>query len=95
MDVAKIKEDYFTNSDLRTFDFVVSGADQPVWLVQTDGCGAARDDLREWERVFGPGFMGLVAVQDEYNGTLTFPHIGRRADSPGVGHDPIRISHWD
>jgi hypothetical protein len=56
----------FSRHGLQTFDFVIH-REETSWVVFADQPNAAAlRDLREWDRIFGPGFTAVVAtVRDE------------------------------
>lgn len=73
VDVAKVQEGLFARSRLEAFDFVVSAPEGHNWLLYAAPLStAAQDDLREWERIFGPGFTALVADKVENYDDDTF-----------------------
>lgn len=88
VDVAKVQEGLFARSRLEAFDFVVQATEGHNWLLYAAPLSvAAQDDLREWERIFGPGFTALVAdkvEEDDDTFTLAFRTLeGEKVDLAG------------
>jgi len=55
----------FGARDLEPFDVIAHGSDH-AWIVFVgDVSEHTREDLREWEDIFGPGFTALLATQPE------------------------------
>lgn len=61
--VDEAKRALFTGVNLKAFDFVVYAADGPNWLVTCKpfSVPGMADTMREWEKVFGKGFMAVEA----------------------------------
>jgi hypothetical protein len=65
VNVKKAKEKMRTTSRLTAFHFVVyNQTGGPNWLVLARRRPSLADvaDMREWEKVFGDGFMGVMAI---------------------------------
>lgn len=72
VDVAKVQDGLFARTRLEAFDFVVSAPQGHNWLLYAAPLSvAAREDLREWERIFGPGFTALITEELEDDGDLS------------------------
>lgn len=93
VDVHEVHERLFSGAQLELFDFVVQAPEGHNWLLYAAPLSvAARDDLRQWEQVFGLGFHALVAEKidvddgnvDDEAFTLTFRTLdGERVELEG------------
>lgn len=62
MDVDQAKKALFSTAKLRAFHFVVYRKDSANWLLYCSQLrNKMREDLIQWEQVFGQGFMAVVA----------------------------------
>jgi hypothetical protein len=73
VDANKVKAGLFSQERLRLFDFVVHREATSWLLAACDGgpSNALVSDLREWERILGPGFLAVVAGVDD-EGAIKF-----------------------
>jgi len=73
--VDEAKKVLFSGGRLRSFHFVVYRNSGQNWLLYAAGLRReSREDLVQWESVFGPGFVAIVASQDK-DGTLRFRRL--------------------
>ena len=62
VDVAEARRALFCAARLRPFHFVAYQKDGPNWLICAEAETAeVRRDMAEWEKVFGEGFMVVLA----------------------------------
>ena len=62
VDVAEARRALFCAAKLRPFHFVAYQKDGPNWLICAGTVTAeVRRDMAEWEKVFGDGFMAVLA----------------------------------
>lgn len=62
VNVDEAKKALFGGTQLRTFHFVVYRANSLNWLLYAAQLRKeSREDLREWEKIFGPGFVAVIA----------------------------------
>lgn len=66
VNVDEAKRALFASAKLRAFHFVAYRKDGPNWLIfAAKADRQARDDMAEWERVFGEGFTAVLASEAE------------------------------
>jgi len=64
INVDEAKKALFAGAKLRSFHFVVYFKDGKNWLLYTSQLRKeSRDDLRQWEQIFGDGFVAVVGKQ--------------------------------
>lgn len=64
INVDEAKRALFQGAKLRSFHFVVYRKEKANWLVFAARMGPEeRTDMRDWEKVFGEGFVAVVAKQ--------------------------------
>jgi hypothetical protein len=69
VNVEEAKEAIFAGAKLRSFHFVVYRPTGGNWLLWAAALRKGiREDLREWEQVFGDGFLAVVARQAKEGG---------------------------
>jgi hypothetical protein len=63
VDVDEAKRALFQSAKLRSFHIVAYSKEGPNWLIFAASVTAqARRDMAEWEKVFGEGFMAVLAT---------------------------------
>jgi hypothetical protein len=75
VDAHNVQAGLYGADRLTLFDFTVADGDLTWLLYAGDVNQHIRDDLREWERIFGPGFTALIAEEvegDDDTFTLAF-----------------------
>ena len=66
------KRALFASSKLGSFHFLAYAKNGPNWLVWAAHVRAkAREDMEQWEKVFGEGFLAVVA-KEKADGSLKF-----------------------
>jgi len=95
VNVDEAKRALFASAKLRAFHFVAYRKDGPNWLIFAARADRrARDDMAEWERVFGEGFTAVLASVAEAEPTgIRFRSLdGRRLafDEPRTKKDERR-----
>ncbi|MEI8194335.1 MAG: hypothetical protein WCI73_00340 [Phycisphaerae bacterium] len=79
VNVDEAKKALFHGARLRSFHFVVyhpTGGNWLVWAAQLRK--EVREDLQEWEKIFGDGFIAVVAKQTS-SGTPKFQTLAGEA----------------
>jgi hypothetical protein len=72
VNVDEAKKALFSGGRLSSFHFCVYASDGPNWLVWAARLSdKSRQDMAEWEKVFGPGFVAVVA-KEKADGSLKF-----------------------
>ena len=72
INVDEAKRALFAGAKLRSFHFVVYQKEIPNWLLWAAQLRKeSRQDLVEWQKIFGDGFIGVVAKQAK-DGALKF-----------------------
>ena len=72
INVDEAKKALFAGAKLRSFHFVVYRTTGQNWLLYTSQLRKeSRDDLRQWEGIFGDGFVAVIGKQ-AVDGTLKF-----------------------
>jgi len=72
INVDEAKKALFAGAKLRSFHFVVYFSDRRNWLLYTSQLRKeSREDLLQWEQIFGDGFVAVVAKQMK-EGAFTF-----------------------
>lgn len=72
INVDEAKKALFAGAKLRSFHFVVYFPDRRNWLLYTSQLRKeSRQDLLQWEEIFGDGFVAVVAKQMT-DGTFNF-----------------------
>ena len=62
VNVDEAKRALFSSAKLRVFHFVAYRKDEPNWLIFAARADRqARENMTEWERVFGEGFVAVLA----------------------------------
>lgn len=62
VNVDEAKRALFSSAKLRAFHFVAYRKDEPNWLIFAARADRqARENMAEWERVFGEGFVAVLA----------------------------------
>jgi hypothetical protein len=75
VDVNEAKRALFASAKLGSFHFVAYSKTGPNWLIWAAHLRRqARLDLAEWEKVFGEGFVALIA-KEKRSGELTFKRL--------------------
>jgi len=79
INVDEAKKALFAGAKLRSFHFVVYFSDRKNWLLYTSQLRReSRDDLRQWEGIFGDGFVAVVGKQNA-KGDLNFKTLAGEA----------------
>ncbi|MGN6369056.1 MAG: hypothetical protein ACTHN5_12415 [Phycisphaerae bacterium] len=72
INVDEAKKVLFAGARLRSFHFVVYFSDRRNWLLYTSQLRKeSREDLRQWEQIFGDGFVAVL-VREMKDGTFNF-----------------------
>ena len=72
VNVDEAKKALFASSRLGSFHFVAYAKNGPNWLLWAAHVRArVRKDMAEWEKVFGEGFLAVIAME-KIDGQLTF-----------------------
>lgn len=75
VDVDQAKKALFSSAKLRAFHFVVYRKDSRNWLLYCSQLKRqVRDDLIQWEQVFGEGFVAVVAKRRN-DGDIVFAQL--------------------
>lgn len=88
VDVDEAKRVLFQSAKLRSFHIVAYSKAGPNWLIFTATVTAqSRQDMAEWEKVFGEGFVAVLAtVSDREAVGIRFKtHSGEAVYLPGTG----------
>jgi hypothetical protein len=73
--VDEAKKALFSGAKLGTFHFVSYNKTGPNWLVWAEAMRkGVREDMENWEDVFGEGFMAVIAKEQPI-GELTFTKL--------------------
>ena len=79
INVDEAKKALFAGARLRSFHFVVYFSDRRNWLLYTSQLRQeSRDDLKQWEAIFGDGFVAVVGKQNA-KGELMFKTLAGEA----------------
>jgi hypothetical protein len=66
VDVDEAKRALFQSAKLRSFHIVAYSKERPNWLIFAATVTAqSRHDMAEWEKVFGEGFMAVLATASD------------------------------
>jgi hypothetical protein len=83
VDVNEAKRELFAASRLGAFHFVAYNTNGPNWLVWAAHVRRkVREDMAEWEKVFGEGFLSIIAKK-KTGGELIFRTL--KGDAVEVG----------